>query len=867
MNRLLVRLLLVLCAVVGFAPTALAVDCNRNAVEDREDIATSLSADCDQDQVPDECELPPFRLGIFGPGSPVVDRPRAAVAADLTGDGRADLVLAAVEPGGVSRLLVLATTPDRGFFPVVTYEAGEDLSALVAADLDADGFVDIAATNGAGLLVFKNRGDGTLGEPVALPTSGAAELLAVADVTGDRRPDLVVATSPERRVEVFQASNEGGFSALEAVPFDERPEAMTIADMDGDGDLDVAILSRSAGSVSLLFNDGAGTMAVPVAVEVPGRSPFEIVADDFNADGHIDLALANLRGLAILLGDGNASFPVQTELQLPPSTLSLADIDSDGRSDLVVGSSNSSLVIVLISSGDGTFGPSAVNSSTTVTWRPGTVTPGDFDGDGDIDVAVTDKASDGLNVVWNGDPDVATVGLTKSAPNIPVGFKPHGAVQGDFDGDGTPDVATSNGHDRGVSFLFGTGTGTFEAPTVENGRTYLFPGAGHLNHLTAGDFDGDGDLDAAAVDREQNRVGILKNRGDGTFDQEIHYPADSGAYYVQAADLDGDGDLDLGIANASANTASLLYNDGDGSFAQSETLRVETQPESLALADLDADGVVDVVVANRVSASIWFFRREVDGTYTSRPPLFTLGESISVVIEDLDADGDPDLVSLDPTEAEIFLNKGDGSLERGGLFPLDVPLGQPPFLAALADVNADGSPDLLSANFQAGSVSVLISKGNGTFHVPFKLPAGDIVRSVVSGDFDHDGDLDLVATNRLDDHITVYLNELQRPNAPNELPPEDCGGLLFRRGDGNGDGAADLTDASFLLAYLFARGPHSPCAKSPDVDDTGHLNILDVIYLVEYLFRAGAAPAEPFASCGEDPTADDLSCNTIAACP
>jgi hypothetical protein len=859
------RLAIGLCGAILLTSGISAVDCNRNGLADSEDIASLTSDDCDGDGVLDECEFVALGLGIYGEGRRVADRVVAAAAADLSGDGRDDLVLAAVEPGGASEIFALLSGTDRDFAPAAVYDAGEGLTALVTADFDVDGDMDVAATHKDGVNFFENLGDGVLGATLSLATAGTSDLLEAVDMDGDGRTDLVVATSPERSVEILANRETGTFEALGVFPFDVRPEDMISTDIDGDGDVDVGILNRRGATVSLLFND-SGVLSVPTVIEIPGRSPFDLVAADFNGDGQMDLAAATLRGISVLFGVGDGTFPSQTVLQLPPSSLTTVDVNGDGAIDLLVGSSSSNLVTALVNSGRGAFGPTAVSSSAKVTWRPGRVSPGDFDGDGDVDIAVTDRNSDGLNVLWNGESAMATVGFTRIGPDVKIGFKPHGAVQGDFNEDGVPDVATSNGHDRGVSFLFGTGTGTFHAPTVEEGTTYVFVGAGHLNHLTAGDFDGDAHLDVAAADREQNRIGILRNRGDGTFETEVHFPAGNRAYHVQAADLDGDGDLDLGVANAAANSVSLLTNAGDGTFGEQQTLRVETQPECIRLADLDGDGDIDVVVANRVAASLSLFFRQADGTYAAAPILPTLGAAISVTLADFDVDGDLDLASINETETEAFLNTGAGTMERGGLFPHSAPLGQPPFSVESDDINADGWPDVITANFNGGTVSILLSKGDGTFHAPFTLSAGEIVRATVTADFDGDGDIDLLATNRLDNNVTVFHNELQKHDIPNPLPPSECGELLFRRGDGNADGESNLSDSSFILNYLFLRGEVPTCTKSADVNDSGRVDILDPIHLVEFLFRSGPAPATPFESCGSDSTDDPLSCIEASDC-
>jgi hypothetical protein len=97
-------------------------------------------------------------------------------------------------------------------------------------------------------------------------------------------------------------------------------------------------------------------------------------------------------------------------------------------------------------------------------------------------------------------------------------------------------------------------------------------------------------------------------------------------------------------------------------------------------------------------------------------------------------------------------------------------------------------------------------------------------------------------------------------------PVDEPGGAAFRRGDADGTGGVNLTDAVFLLTYLFLEGPAPGCLESADGDDNGVLNLTDGLYLLNYLFLDGEAPPEPFAACGPDPSPDALGCASFRSC-
>jgi hypothetical protein len=88
----------------------------------------------------------------------------------------------------------------------------------------------------------------------------------------------------------------------------------------------------------------------------------------------------------------------------------------------------------------------------------------------------------------------------------------------------------------------------------------------------------------------------------------------------------------------------------------------------------------------------------------------------------------------------------------------------------------------------------------------------------------------------------------------------------FRRGNANADGKTDLSDALYVLGFLFLGGPGPSCLKAADTDDSGELDLTDAVYLLSYLFLGGPAPPEPYPACGLDPTVDELTCNAFAVC-
>lgn len=139
------------------------------------------------------------------------------------------------------------------------------------------------------------------------------------------------------------------------------------------------------------------------------------------------------------------------------------------------------------------------------------------------------------------------------------------------------------------------------------------------------------------------------------------------------------------------------------------------------------------------------------------------------------------------------------------------------------------------------------------------------VHFLVGGDYivyGWDGDEGIFTTlcTRTRPYSFREVEALGPPLRPKPLPAE------FRRGDANADGQFDLSDAVYTLEYLFVGGPVPSCMKTADADDDGRLLIGDAIYFLGYLFQSRPAPPEPFTGCGNDPSADDLSCHAYGPC-
>ena len=346
-----------------------------------------------------------------------------------------------------------------------------------AAPTGTVSFLD--ASSGDSLLGTATLGTGAVGLQFlnsASPATGVLPMsIAVGDFNGDGIPDLAVANLDSNTVTILLGNGDGTFTAASASPATgSAPESIALGDFNGDGIPDLAVANFGSNTVTILLGNGDGTFTAASASPATGHAPYSIAVGDFNGDGIPDLAVANTgsRTVTILLGNGDGTFTAASASPATgvwPYSIAVGDFNGDGIPDLAVANEcgNDSrcgsvgTVTILLGNGNGTF--TAASASPAMGYRPESIVAGDFNGDGVPDLAVANRCGNAATcqsygdgfpagsvtiLLGNGD---GTFAAASASPA--TGSQPSSIVEGDFNGDGIPDLAVANQYDGTVTIL------------------------------------------------------------------------------------------------------------------------------------------------------------------------------------------------------------------------------------------------------------------------------------------------------------------------------------------------------------------------------------------------------------------------------
>jgi Bacterial Ig-like domain (group 3)/FG-GAP-like repeat len=513
-------------------------------------------------------------------------------------------------------------------------------------------------------------------------------------------------------------------------------------------------LNHAAGTVArrafflllaVLFTVGhasSQTFKNPVLIST-SSDPVSIAEADLNGDGKADLVYLDGSGPYVvhsLIGNGDGTFKFGQDITLPQSmggTITIADVNNDGKPDVMIGGSQvMGKIGVFLGKGDGTFQPLIVSqfaasgsSFASLGYQFGVA---DFNADGAMDLAVSDALNSVVYVLLGNNTGSFTLKGALIGSNAPQKI-----LTGDFNSDGHADIVVLGALSADATVYLGKGDGTFQT-----GVSY--PGPNHITSIFLEDMDGDGHPDLV-TSGFNNTISILHGNSDGTFAAASSGGTSNGGpgtVLVAVFDFNSDGILDL--ATAGNNGISILLGKGNLDFSAPVPYSGSPTPTPAVISDFNGDGHEDF--AEVAPGGIALVFGAVAGTLASAD-VYDLGQGLdSVFIADFNGDTISDIaVNASQMAPLILLGQGKGKFSVGS--NIGAGTGTAPISSMFGgDFNGDGKPDLLiTGSGVAGTV--FFGNGTGGFASPVDLnvPSTPTFGKAVVGDFNKDGKSDIAA--------------------------------------------------------------------------------------------------------------------------
>ncbi len=839
--------------------------------------------------------------------------PYSIAIADLDGDGKADLAI--TTQGSSSALSVMKNTSTAGvlsFDQPINYATLAGSFVVSVGDLDGDGKPDLAAASSSSnsVTVIRNTstpGNLSFGSQQNFATGNYPVCVSISDLDGDGRPDMVTSNRFTNNVSALRNISTVGAISFEIhvdYDVDTDPFYVAIGDLDGDGRPDIVAANSASTAVCVLRNIINANLAAVVnsftptsgisgtVVKIKGSNFTGATGVTFGGTPASSFTVDSSTGITAIVGAG-ASGGLAITTSYGTSTLAgfsfngpiitsftptvgvtgtiititgsnfihVIDVKFGGipASSFTIGSStsvtatvgtgSSGSVTITTDSGTATqqgfsYGAPSITTFTPTSGPAGsviTISGMNFDPSlsGNIvffgavkavissatpvqlDVIVPTGATyQPISVTTNNLTAFSTLPFTVTFPssnraisassfsvvgNYGTGVYPSAISIGDLDGDGKSDLIVVNSIGNSISILQNLSrVGAVSFNTKIDLSTGPDP-----KRVAIGDLDGDGKPDIVVVNfnaGNASSISIFKNtstNGIISFAPKADYSTGNGSIGICIADMNGDGKPDLIVTSGNSGIFSIFQNitlsTGTISFAAKQDYLLLSHPDNIATADLDNDGKPDLITSNFSGNSISIFRNMSTGGNLSLGPEIDYAVGVNptyVTTGDLDGDGKLDLAVANYTSGTISFFKNysnTGSVLLGGR--QDYPLATSTI--SFGDLNGDGKIDLCAGRGLLGDISLLenIYSGNGAFsfapNVDFTTGNFDTYASI--GDLDGDGKPDLAVVNTVLNTVTILINKIGAPEIASMSSTTGVMGTLIKLTGNNFTGATSVS--------------------------------------------------------------------------
>ncbi len=784
--------------------------------------------------------------------------PQGVAMADLDSDGDQDLLVASERDGRVGWYENVSRDGQVMTHHVLS-DGWESADIVIAADLDSDGDLDVAAlsTYGNAFYWFENLNRQAQFSEPRLVTDQVifGSSLAAADLDRDGDLDLVSTSAGAYDSDVSWYENLGSnapqrFGPQRVVTADtDFPQAITVADVDGDGDGDLLTAVYGRNEIVWFDNvDGRGKFSdARFIARLPGVGTLTV--GDFDGDGDVDVAGASsyygfseVSWYENLDGKGTFQLPKTVTASVPSVTnIHAVDMDKDQDLDLVLSAPGRQSILWFENRGRGVF--LTAGNFIITPFEIDDFATGDLDGDGALDVAFVARQDDAVGWLQNS--------TTENWPSRIVSEIGADGVTsmdtGDLDGDGDLDVVAASTLDNRISWFENLGGGTF-GPRTNIETSLLEP-----RHVEITDLNRDGRPDLLVAAARSTTVAWYENLAPTEAGAPLTFSRRrtisnrlSSTTHAQSADFDADGDLDVVAVASDFFSPQVVWFknlDGLGNFGAAQRIASQAfNPTRIAVGDLDGDRDLDLAIASTQDTRVDIYMN-VDGLgrWNNTQTLNNLPLYIPTLsLGDLDGDSDLDLALLSTYSNSLQWIENDGTgkfdVYREPILDLTSPSAMD-----LVDLDQDGDLDWLAASNLSEAVTWLENiDGKGALSLPQTIsPRLNNPQVVTAADLDGDGDLDTLAASYTDSRIVWYRNDRRVAGDLNDDGQANSvdldlwcqaflAGVSDTRLDRNQDQRIDTSDFEFLLTQEIKK-------KWGDANLDGLFNSADLIQV----FQAG----------------------------
>ena len=693
--------------------------------------------------------------------------------ADVNRDGKQDVIVSNFN-GTINVLLGNGNGTFGAPKTIASLAAGS--YPIATADFNRDGIADLAVLDPTkeSVSIYLGRGDGTFEAAKTQVVGNSPAYMVIGDLNGDGKPDVVLSASHTIagvKTVGFMVMLGAGTGYLHAPQFIASKNGvggwvLTVGDVNNDGHLDV-VTTDGFQSAETFLGNGNGTFRELSPISLY-ESPSDILLADLYGNGKLDLVIGNFGyqefpgTVGVMEGFGDGTFS-QNAISLTtgylPAWVAAADMNGDGRQDLVVGNSYSNSISVLISKGGGNFSQTPDDYATPRLLNgvgQGPMAIGDFDGDKRPDVAVASAV--GVDILMN-----LGGGVLKAPLTAEVGVLSGPMFAADMTRDHHLDLAVETfgfgGNVGAVNLLRGDGRGDF---TGDYTNFILPESEAQYGPLAGGSFNGNGNVGAAAF-MYGSQILPAYNNGWGTFTPgpALNLAEQDVPKYLCAGDFNDDGYSDFAVL--SYDQVDIYLNKHNGTYSGPVSYAVGSNPVFVMARDLNHDGKMDLVVVNNGSDTVSVLLGKGDGTFWPTKSYGAGYKPRVVTSGDFNRDEKVDLAIGDNSKVTILLGKGDGTFSTSGTYSAPGPV----TYIVMADLRGTGVEDLLTTAAELGAgnavperLYLLSGNGNGTFNAPQAFIVGSNPYWIVEGDFNEDGAQDIAVSSWFGSPtVVVFLNQ------------------------------------------------------------------------------------------------------------